>query len=50
VSWLEADVANGCRLVRAPRPPIETSIETSIEMAGPLVRNRGSCRGVVVVA
>jgi hypothetical protein len=41
---LEADVANGCYLVHAPRPPIETSIE----MAEQLAPTGGSCHGVEI--
>jgi len=41
---LEADVANGCYLAHAPRPPIETSIE----MAEQLAPTGGSCHGVEI--
>jgi hypothetical protein len=43
---LEAGVVNGYFLVHAPRPPIETPIET-VEQLAP---NRGSCRSVVEAA
>jgi hypothetical protein len=43
---LEAGVANDYFLVPAPRPPIETPIET----AEPLAPNRGSCRSVMEAA
>jgi hypothetical protein len=43
---MEAGVASGYFLVHAPRPPVETSIETAEQLAP----NRGSCHGVVEAA
>jgi hypothetical protein len=43
---LEAGVVNDYFLVHAPRPPIETSIETAEQ----LVPNRGSYRSVMEAA
>jgi hypothetical protein len=43
---VEAGVVNGYFLVHAPRPPIETSIETAAQPAP----SRGACPGVVEAA